>query len=215
MATIQSEAEVIDLTGLTDSSDSSSENGKEVGFDREGGSEDDSDASEIEITLNEETRSQLQNAISTVSEKRLRQLLKVLIETDMAVEAALTRELVTLKRGSQKIVPRWETCGKCDEEFDTNTIREGTECEFHPGKYVCVSKRDSRFIKISGELEVLEENFADWDEACHGPMDTPANRRSYPENFQWTCCDNVGLSSGCVQGEHQPVVARKRKRLEE
>ena len=133
MATISSE-EVIDLTGLTDSSDSSSEDGKEVGMNgEEGGSEDGSDASEIEITLNEETRSQLQSAISTVSETRLRQLLKFLVETDKTVEAALTRELVTLKRGTQKIVPRWEACRNCNEEFDTNTIREDTECNFHPG----------------------------------------------------------------------------------
>ena len=133
MATVSSE-EVIDLTGLTDSSDSSSEDGREVGMNgEEGGSEDDSDASEIEITLNEETRSQLQSAISTVSETRLRQLLKCLVESDKTVEAALTRELVTLKRGTQKIVPRWEACRNCDEEFDTNTIREDTECNFHPG----------------------------------------------------------------------------------
>ena len=134
MATIPSEAEVIDLTGLTDSSDSSSEDGKEVEMDgEEGGSEDGSDASEIEITLNEETRSQVQSAISTVSETRLRQLLKILVETDITIEAALTRELVTLKRGTQRIVPRWETCGNCDEEFDTNTVRDDTECNIHPG----------------------------------------------------------------------------------
>ena len=134
MATIPSEAEVIDLTGLTDSSDSSSEDGREVEMGgEEGGSEHGSDASEIEIVLNEETRSQLQSAISTVSETRLRQLLKILVETDITVEAALTRELVTLKRGTQRIVSRWETCGNCEEEFDTNTIREDTECNFHPG----------------------------------------------------------------------------------
>jgi hypothetical protein len=132
MATISSE--VIDLTGLTDSSDSSSEDGREVGMNgEEGGSEDGSDASEIEITLSEETRSQLQCAISTVSETRLRQLLKFLVETDKTVEVALTRELVTLKRGTQSIVPRWETCRNCDKEFDTNTIREDNECNFHPG----------------------------------------------------------------------------------
>jgi hypothetical protein len=131
MAAILSPVEIIDLTGL---SDSSSEGGREVGMNgEEGGSEHGSDASEIEITLNEETRSQLQSAISTVSETRLRQLLKILVETDITVEAALTRELVTLKRETQKIVPRWETCGNCDEEFDTNVIREVTECNFHPG----------------------------------------------------------------------------------
>ncbi|KAF8813394.1 hypothetical protein BYT27DRAFT_7206780 [Phlegmacium glaucopus] len=192
MSTIPSKAEVIDLTGLTDSN---SEDGRDGDED---GSEDGSDTSEIEITLNEETRSQLQTAISTVSETRLRQLLRVLVETDISIEAALTRELVTLKRGTQRIVPRWETCGNCDEEFDTNTIREDTECSVHPG-----------------ELKRSEDSFSDWDENSQGPMNTESNRRNYPECFQWTCCGEMELSSGCVRGEHRPAVARKRKRVEE
>ncbi|KAF8150912.1 hypothetical protein B0H34DRAFT_665569 [Crassisporium funariophilum] len=190
MAEIPNVVEVIDLTGLSDSSESGSEDGRED--DEEDGSEHGSDGSEIEITLNEETRSQLQTAIATVSETRLRQLLKILVETDISIEAALTRELVTLKRGTQNVVPRWDCCGNCEEEFDTNTIREDMECVFHPG-----------------ELKVDKEN--NGDEDTDGQMDSSNN----PQNFRWSCCAGTRVASGCVRGEHRPVVSRKRKRHEE
>ncbi|KAF8969099.1 hypothetical protein BDZ97DRAFT_1654046 [Flammula alnicola] len=200
MAQIPNEAEVIDLTGLSDSSESDGDNGgDEIEEDgEEAGSEQGSEASEIEITLNAETRAQLQTAIATVSETRLRQLLKALVETEVMVEATLTRELVTLKRGTQDIVPRWEVCVHCDEEFDINILREDSECIFHPG-----------------ELVASEMSFVDWDSDTHGPIDTPENRDQYPENFTWTCCEEDGRSSGCVRGEHKPAVSRKRKRVEE
>jgi len=125
------DAEVIDLTGLSDSSDV--ENAHEDDYSVSDSASD--DGSEIEITLNGETRTQLQTAIDTVSETRLRHLLHALVESDVNIEAALTRELVTMKRGTQNIVPRWEKCMNCDEEFDTNTYREEDECVFHPGKF--------------------------------------------------------------------------------
>ncbi|KAH9481783.1 hypothetical protein JR316_0006310 [Psilocybe cubensis] len=194
------EVEVIDLTGLSDSSES------DRGDDIEGGvtekeesdTESSSDASEIEITLNEETRAQLQTAIATVSERRLRQLLKLLVESDVMIEATLTRELVTLRRGTQDVVPRWETCAHCDAEFDINTLREDGECVFHPG-----------------ELVVSEVGSADWDTDCHGPIDTLENRRKFPENFTWTCCQANGSEYGCLHDRHKPLVTRKRKRIED
>ncbi|PPQ76526.1 hypothetical protein CVT26_013361 [Gymnopilus dilepis] len=195
MTEIPPEAVVIDLTGLSDSS------GSEDGHDLEDidGDEEqsvaDSEGSEIEITLNEETRAQLQKAIATVSETRLRELLSILVDSEIAVEAALTRELVTLKRGTQDVVPRWETCANCEEEYDTNTIREDGECIFHRGR-----------------LLPRDDGFEDWDEDVHGPMDTLENRRDYPDEFRWTCCDDDGTAEGCVRSQHKPAVARKRKR---
>lgn len=134
MAPTPGDVEVIDLTGLTDSSESDDE--RDIDEDAEGsGSDDGSEGSEIEITLNADTRAQLQTAIATVSETRLRHLLRCLVETEVHVEALLTRELITLQRGTQDVVPRWEACLNCDQEFDINTIREETECVFHPGEY--------------------------------------------------------------------------------
>lgn len=128
-AQTSSKAEVIDLTGLSDSSESDSEHSGDDSISDEG-----SEASEIEITLSAETRAQLQMAITTVSETRLRDVLKTLVETDVRVEALLTREFVTLRRGTQAVVPRYDTCLNCDKEFDINTDREETECVFHPGE---------------------------------------------------------------------------------
>ncbi|KAF9532629.1 hypothetical protein CPB83DRAFT_631578 [Crepidotus variabilis] len=190
-----STSEVIDLTALSDS-DSDIE-GRPAGrqYEDDNDSEAGSEDSAIEITLDEETRAQLLTAIATVSETRLRQIMRELIEIDITIEAALTKELVTVKRGTQNIVPRWETCAVCDDEYDTNTLRENTECIFHPG-----------------ELEVDQEMFADWDEDCHGPMDSSETRREYPENFAWTCCNDDGNSAGCARGEHRPAVSTSRKR---
>lgn len=139
--------EVIDLTLLDDSSSedddrrSGSEDHDATERDGQDGSDDgssedgDSDTSEIELHLSEETRTQLRRALASVSEARLRGILDSLIETDQAVEVALTRELITVKREGKKVVPRWTLCVNCEEEYDVNTTQEEDECVFHPGAY--------------------------------------------------------------------------------
>jgi hypothetical protein len=122
------EPEVIDLTTI---SESSSEDGDGVA---NGSLHDiESDMSEVEIHLNEETKNQLKNVINTVSATRLRQTLVELIDTEQAVEIALTKEFITLNRETHSIVPRWETCQNCNEDYDVNTQRDDDECFFHPG----------------------------------------------------------------------------------
>ncbi|KAJ2931159.1 hypothetical protein H1R20_g5895, partial [Candolleomyces eurysporus] len=130
------EAEVIDLTGLSDSSESEHEEDEDNNNqeDEETSSEGSSDVSEIELHLDEVSRSQLHAAIATVSEARLRHVLKNLINTDQAVEIALTREFVTVKRDSRAVVPRWERCMNCDSEYDVNAAQEDDECSFHPAE---------------------------------------------------------------------------------
>ncbi|KAH8099986.1 hypothetical protein BXZ70DRAFT_198291 [Cristinia sonorae] len=78
------------------------------------------------------------------------------------------------------------TCVNCDGEFDPDVIGLEGECNYHPG-----------------HLEADETKFVDWDEDVHGPMDTPENRRDYPENFTWTCCNEDGVSEGCRDDVHQ------------
>lgn len=72
--------------------------------------------------------------------------------------------------------------------------------------------RHARLIVREGELEVDEDSFADWDESCHGPMDTRENRNSFPENFIWSCCDEPSFGEGCVNGEHKAAAAARKKR---
>jgi hypothetical protein len=55
----------------------------------------------------------------------------------------------------------------------------------------------------SGELEINSESHTwdDWDEGCHGPMDSKTNRSEYPDGFVWNCCEKEGTyASGC-EGE--------------
>lgn len=125
-----SEIEIIDLTDLTESSSGQEDDDDDVSF--SGDSED-----EI-VIVDAMTRAQLHAAISTVSEQRLRQVVADMMNKIPAVESALAKEFLTLKRKSQVMGQRWERCAHCDEEFDVSTDRETDECIFHPGAiYPC------------------------------------------------------------------------------
>ncbi|KAK0470257.1 uncharacterized protein EV420DRAFT_1663740 [Desarmillaria tabescens] len=188
--------EVIDLTELTDSSDD--EEDLDTSQDEtQSSSEDEGSSSEGgEVAVDATSRAALHHAIASISESHLRQVIANLVDNVPAVERAMARELVSFDPRSRSAAPRWETCGNCGEEYDLEVDREPNECKFHPG-----------------EIEVDEASFVDWDEDYHGPMDTLANRRAYPENFIWTCCEENTGSEGCVIQEHMPAVPRKRQRL--
>ncbi|KII89662.1 hypothetical protein PLICRDRAFT_158759 [Plicaturopsis crispa FD-325 SS-3] len=148
------------------------------------------------------SRTQLHVAIATVPETRLREIVAKLVDTIPAVGNAFLKELVTkrahteLRAGcSRSPVPRWEICANCEEEYDMSVEREDDECCYHPG-----------------QLKVNYESFEDWDEDVHGPEDTPQNRRDFPENFNWTCCGENGMSDGCEVGEHVTGGPRPKKR---
>jgi len=139
----------------------------------------------------------LAKAVSSVSGKRLREIVLDLAAQVPAAKQFLERELLVANGAKRPSTVRWETCEKCAEEFDIGEEREDGECVYHPGEM----------------MPDYEEGFVDWDEACHGPIDTEENRRQYPENFIWTCCDELGIASGCVRDEHAPARAsRKRAR---
>ncbi|KZV97811.1 hypothetical protein EXIGLDRAFT_832568 [Exidia glandulosa HHB12029] len=121
-----------------------------------------------------------------------------LVRTDHTVQRAFSKELVGVSKKRKNNAPaaapvaKWQTCDQCGEHYDAT--EEDQECCYH-----------------DGELEVDEECFEDHDEDCHGPMDTPANRRDWPENFKWTCCDETTNSEGCRTGEHVPKQDKRRR----
>ena len=41
------------------------------------------------------------------------------------------------------------------------------------------------------------DTWIDWDQRCHGKIDSNVNRREYPDGFVWTCCGKSGERSGC------------------
>ncbi|CAL1716383.1 unnamed protein product [Somion occarium] len=157
----------------------------------------------------------LLTAIQSTNEARLREVLADFVFSDNALAPAISRALfealVTTRENqgnveaggsniSQKrqLIARWEVCARCGVEYDAGEEHEEDECNYH-----------------SGELIVNEEEFVDWDEDCHGPMNTKQNRKDFPENFIWTCCDEDGRSDGCESGEHQAGGRKaKRKRTE-
>ncbi|KAJ7690107.1 hypothetical protein B0H17DRAFT_936479 [Mycena rosella] len=141
----------------------------------------------------EASRAQLQAAIYALPEARLRHVVAGLVDTVPAVYRVLARELVGVSPVARVVVPRWETCANCGETYDLHADAN-EECTFHPGR-----------------LQVDEAKFLDWDEDCHGPMDSPHNRDEFPENFSWSCCSSDGLAGGCVTGRHSVAVPKKRR----
>ncbi|KAJ6553624.1 hypothetical protein DFH09DRAFT_1153913 [Mycena vulgaris] len=140
----------------------------------------------------EASRAQLHAAIYAVPEAQLRHVLANLADTVPAVYRALARELVAVSP-SARVITRWETCANCGATYDMHGD-EGEECIFHPG-----------------DLEVDEAKFLDWDEDCHGPMDSQHNRDEFPQNFSWSCCSGDGLSEGCITGKHSVATHKKRR----
>lgn len=47
------------------------------------------------------------------------------------------------------------------------------------------SSEEETFRVHPGEIEVIDDEWPDHDERCHGPIDTKANRRDYPHGFEW------------------------------
>ncbi|KAF4974375.1 hypothetical protein FZEAL_8707 [Fusarium zealandicum] len=78
-------------------------------------------------------------------------------------------------------------CVQCDETF-TSGDNNDKECAYH-----------------WGELEVDDSRdfWADHDENCHGIIDTEEMRDEYPEGFIWSCCDQLGNTTGCKFGRHE------------
>jgi len=94
----------------------------------------------------------------------------------------------------QEPVPQWEVCVNCDDEYDAIEERANGECAYHTGR-----------------LKAVEKRFVDHYEEADGPIDTPSNRREFPENFSWTCCHEDGRDKGCRVGRHEPGGMRRRR----
>ncbi|KAI0078787.1 hypothetical protein K474DRAFT_1659959 [Panus rudis PR-1116 ss-1] len=158
------------------------------------------------LRVDDSSQTHLQVAIVETSEKRLKAILVELSKKNSAVGIALFEHLVTCpgqrrhsadeqQEETPKFAPRWRVGENCKEEFDAGKERNEGECAYH-----------------EGDLEVNEDMFLDWDERCHGPMDTEENEKQFPENFTYNCCDKDGTSKGCVLDVHVPFSPKKRAR---
>ena len=98
-----------------------------------------------------------------------------------------------------------EVCWRCNEEFDPEDD-EDESCSYHPGVLNTYSSSPhGRYGCLAGSLVINRKShgWADWDEDVHGPMDSYENRRDYPENFMWSCCEKAGDDkSGCEDVPH-------------
>lgn len=79
---------------------------------------------------------QLHIAIATVPEIRLREVVAKLVDEDRTIQRAVFAQLVTATRQTRAVVPRYEICANCGDEFDVSDDREEDECTYHPGEYI-------------------------------------------------------------------------------
>jgi len=152
-------------------------------------------------TFTDDEKYHLQQAIKTVSEERLRELIGKLVRTEPGAEKELMKALVVTmkkrKRGTDvESLSRWETCAQCEVEYDVGEGREEGECRWHPGT-------------LDPNWDLFEDIYTS-DEASY--VDTPETREDMPESFVWTCCKEDGtVEEGCQVGKHTPGGQKKRK----
>lgn len=56
-----------------------------------------------------------------------------------------------------------------------------------------------------------EDTWADWDENCHGIMDSKQSREEWPDGFIWDCCEARGSAPGCTKGHHYAIEGKRMK----
>ncbi|KZT54048.1 hypothetical protein CALCODRAFT_500388 [Calocera cornea HHB12733] len=96
------------------------------------------------VPFTKESKDQLQQAIKTVSEERLRNVVAELVRKEPGAEKELMKALVVSrrkrKRGDEalELLSRWETCANCKVEFDVGEERVEKECRYHDGAHAAI-----------------------------------------------------------------------------
>ncbi|EJT98217.1 hypothetical protein DACRYDRAFT_58119 [Dacryopinax primogenitus] len=148
--------------------------------------------------LTDEVKSQLQEAIKTVSEKQLREFVAELARKEPAAERELVKMLLvprSKRKRADEVQSRWMACANCRVEYDVGEDRKAGECQYHPG-----------------ELEPDYEAFVD-DDYDETTIESEELMQEFPENYNWTCCGEDGTVEGCIAGKHvHGGESKKRKR---
>ncbi|KAF2264845.1 hypothetical protein CC78DRAFT_494649 [Lojkania enalia] len=97
------------------------------------------------------------------------------------------------KRKREYVDQRFQICQQCEEEYDV-TLNCKSSCVYHDCEL---------------EIDYEASTWWDWDERCHGLMDSKENREIHPEGFIWSCCEEEGTARGCMVGRHRPVDPKK------
>lgn len=98
----------------------------------------DSDASEEHLTSGSPTpdpeNCTVESAIDTVSDQKLRRVLKTMCRESHEARRSAERLLLTkLHDGSNVKRKRYETCQNCEREYQVDVNRRKNECIYHPG----------------------------------------------------------------------------------
>lgn len=110
-------------------------------------------------------------------------------------------------------------CEDCNEEFEVADNEMGSCC-WHDGetaKDIIMSDNSASLqLADSGARELERDwdgnSWADYDESCHGPIDSEEMRSQFAEGFIYDCRDKHGDAEGCTTGRHiEPNFRSKRR----
>ncbi|KAK5675881.1 hypothetical protein LTS10_011613 [Elasticomyces elasticus] len=118
------------------------------------------------------------------------------LRTPLAMQAHKTASRVLLVSAPATATgkrQRYETCMKCEEEYDVQVNEKGM-CVYHPG---------------SKEVDGDSDTWADHDWRCHGEPDAHVDDPDYADGFMWDCCEAPVSAEGCETDRHRPAPAKK------
>ncbi|KAJ9640083.1 hypothetical protein H2201_007610 [Coniosporium apollinis] len=108
----------------------------------------------------------------------------------------------TSSKPKQRPRPRYAICEHCGKEFDV-TSNGADDCVWHdgtPNDYGLTSAK-RLLASAAGRLEANEDAFVDMEEETWGPHED--YKEEFPENFNWTCCQQDGTTEGCNVERHE------------
>ncbi|KAK2598345.1 hypothetical protein N8I77_011765 [Diaporthe amygdali] len=128
--------------------------------------------------------------VDTASAEELRAVVLALCK-DGSIERQIVNHLVKL-RGARAEASKTGEKRKASDPF-----------------FICVRCGDSfREMEIDYDDE---DTWADWDENCHGIMDSKQSREELPDGFIWDCCEARGSAPGCTKGHHYAIEGKRMK----
>lgn len=127
-----------------------------------------------------------------------------ILEPGAKVKARST-EMSQPNTKKRKTTTALSICVQRDEPFHEDSTEK---CRYHSGKVfyylVLPLVGPGELILSLGEMEpdYHGDFWADHDENCHGTIGTDEMRETFPDGFEWTCCDKLGSEAGYKSGRH-------------
>ncbi|MCJ1243335.1 hypothetical protein MMC30_000532 [Trapelia coarctata] len=154
----------------------------------------------------------ISDTVDVSPEARLRSVLKRVMDKHPIATEWIGAELLVAEDRVKPWKEGDDDLGNSDGEIPESSEEEDEEEESDSDSSEDVGYEDSpgpvsRYSDL--EIDYESDTWVDWDEDCHGSMDTKKHRSEYPDGFRWTCCNRSGDEDGCQKGRHKAKRGRE------